>query len=71
MKPLDRFTQIWAVDFEFSTGSDLNPDPLCMVAIELRSEQTIRMWREELRSCSRAPFDTGPNSVMVAYSARS
>ena len=69
MHPLDRFNQSWAVDFEFSTGSDLNSDPLCAVAIELRSNQTVRMWREELRARPRAPFDTGPNTVMVAYSA--
>jgi hypothetical protein len=66
---LNRFEEVWAVDFEYPTDPDLHPDPLCMVATGLRSGRTIRLWRDELRTLRRAPFDTGPLSLMLAYSA--
>jgi DNA polymerase I len=40
-----------------------------MCAIEQRTGTKIEMWREELLRCRHAPFDVGPNSVMVAYMA--
>jgi hypothetical protein len=35
----------------------------------LRHVRTIRMWREQLLATTRPPFDIGPNTLFVAYSA--
>src|SRR5262245_15882476 len=35
----------------------------------LRHVRTIRMWREELLASKRPPFDIGPDTLFVAYSA--
>src|SRR5262245_42857273 len=47
--------------------------PLCMVAHvldeNLRHVRTIRMWRDELLAAKHPPFDVGPDTLLVAYSA--
>jgi DNA polymerase I len=68
---LDRFPykEIWCCDFEFF-GSDGNrPTPVCMVAQEARSGRTLQIWQDELAQMSEAPFDTGPETLFVAYFA--
>jgi hypothetical protein len=40
-----------------------------MCAIERRTGAKVEMWRDQLLRCRQAPFDVGPNSVMVAYMA--
>jgi hypothetical protein len=40
-----------------------------MVAQELISRRQIRMWRDELLTLKKAPFNTGPDAVLVAYFA--
>jgi hypothetical protein len=40
-----------------------------MVAREFRSGKLIRLWKDELRARRRPPFDIGPDSLFVAYSA--
>jgi len=40
-----------------------------MVAKEARSGQVIRLWQDELVRCGKAPFDVGPDSLLVAYYA--
>src|SRR5215213_7011937 len=40
-----------------------------MVARGLCSGREVRLWREELLALPTAPFDTGPESVFVAYYA--
>jgi DNA polymerase I len=62
------FREIWACDFEFRTPPGERPHPVCMCARELRSRREIQLWEEELR-IPAAPFDVGPDSVMLAYSA--
>jgi hypothetical protein len=64
-----RFRAIWHVDFEFREDADHLPIPVCMHGREERSGTTISLWRDELVRLSRAPFDTGPDSVMVAYAS--
>jgi len=44
---LEPFREIWCVDFEFMTGSGRRPDPVCLVAHEIRSDRTIRLWRDQ------------------------
>jgi hypothetical protein len=63
------FREIQMVDFEFQAPPGDNPEPLCMVAKELLSGRTIRLWQDELRAAAAPPFDTGPDTLFVAYYA--
>ena len=63
------FREIWACDFEFSAPDGERPTPLCMVAIELKSGREIRLWADELARLPEAPFNTGPDSLFVAFYA--
>jgi DNA polymerase-1 len=74
---LDRlpYEHVVAADFEFEFGghatfeeancSGERPRPVCMVARELRSGQTWRIWRGE--AGPRPPFPIGPDAIFVAY----
>ena len=59
------------LDFEYEIAPGDLPDVLCMVAYvldeNLRHVRTIRLWRGEFGSMP--PFDIGPNTLFVAYSA--
>jgi hypothetical protein len=63
------FREIWGVDLEYEAASGERPAPLCMCAKEFRSGREIRLFGDELLALKRAPFDTGPDSVTVAYAA--
>ncbi|MCZ6638311.1 MAG: DNA polymerase [Alphaproteobacteria bacterium] len=63
------YREIWAVDFEFNGGPGERPNPVCMVAKELRSGRMHRLWRNQLHELDGPPFDMGPNSLFVAYYA--
>ena len=63
------FREIWACDFEFRAPPGERPHPVCMCARELRSGREITLWEDELRQLSAAPFDVGPDLVMLTYSA--
>ena len=53
------FTEIWAVDFEFGAEPGENPEPVCLVAWELRSGRKLRLWRDEFGAAP--PYPTGPD----------
>src|SRR5215217_4270639 len=61
------FCEIWAVDFEFVANPGENPDPVCLVAWELRSGRKWRLWQDEFGLTP--PYSTGPDSLFVAYYA--
>src|SRR4029079_1316070 len=63
------FRELWCVDFEFRSDPGERPWVVCMVAQELISRRQIRMWRDELLALKKAPFNTGPDAVLVAYYA--
>jgi DNA polymerase I len=63
------FPGVWCVDFEFNGGPGERPRPVCMVAKEWRSGREVRLWRDKLLALRKAPFDTGPDSLLVAYFA--
>lgn len=63
------YSQIWAVDFEFMAAPGERPDPVCMVAHELRSNTRLRLWRDELLGCHQPPFSTGADTLCIAYFA--
>jgi len=69
----EHFTQTIVADFEYEIEKGGLPNPLCMVAYvldeHLRHVRTIRMWREELLTSKHPPFDIGPDTLFVAYSA--
>ncbi len=62
------FRQVWAVDFEFIARPGERPEPICMVARELRSRELIRLWQDELRR-PEPPFPLDQSSLFVAYYA--
>jgi hypothetical protein len=63
------FREIWAVDFEFDARPGSRPDPVCMVARELRLGRLVRWWRDQLHSAAGPPYPTDdPDSLLVAYS---
>ena len=64
---LDVFREAWAVDFEFIAPPGERPDPVCLVARELKSGRTVRLWRDQFGHVP--PYSIGPNSLFVAYYA--
>jgi hypothetical protein len=71
MSVLDRlpYREVWVVDFEFGGGGGNNPVPRCLVARELRSGRTIRIWEDELLRMRKPPYPTDQTSLFVAYYA--
>ena len=65
------FGKIVVCDFEYEAAPGDFPHPLCMVAFvlddKLRHERTVRLWRGDFPS--EPPFDIGPDTLFVAYSA--
>jgi hypothetical protein len=61
------FAQIWAVDFEYDARPGENPQPVCLVAWELRGGHKARLWCDEFGS--KPPYPTGPSSLFIAYYA--
>jgi len=66
---LDRFGEIWAVDFEFHQPSGERPGVICMVAHEIRSGRSFLMWRDQLKGLRRPPYGIGSDSLFIAYYA--
>jgi DNA polymerase family A len=74
---LDAYSAIVVADFEFEFGghasfedasrSGERPRPVCMVARDLRSGQTWRLWRDEFGPAP--PFPIGPDALFVAFYA--
>jgi hypothetical protein len=65
---LDRlpFRAVWVLDFEFHQLDGSLPDPLCVVARELKSGVRIERWLEK-DDPGPCPYDTGPDSAFVAH----
>jgi hypothetical protein len=65
----DQFRSIWHVDFEYRQDANHLPVPIAMYAREHRTDAEIGpLDRRQLLSLRRAPFDTGPDAVMISYS---
>jgi DNA polymerase-1 len=65
--PLRSFEQIWLADFEFIAKPGERPDVVCLCARELRSGQTVRMWRDQLGATP--PYRTDPGALFVCFAA--
>src|SRR5262245_612532 len=61
------YPELWAVDFEFAAPPGERPVPVCMVACELRSGRTIRLWQDQFGPAP--PFPTNAPTLFVAYYA--
>ena len=66
---MERFNSIWLVDFEFKSDAGERPVPVCMVAREVRSGRLIRLFQDELRQWTTAPYPVAANALFVAYYA--
>lgn len=67
-KKLSDYRAVWFVDFEFRALPGERQEPVCLVARELRSNRLVRRWlTDDPQDCP--PFDTGPDSLFVAYFA--
>jgi hypothetical protein len=64
---LEVFREIWAVDFEFIALPGERPEPVCLVANELRSGRRLSLWRDQFGSYP--PYSIGADSLFVAYYA--
>src|SRR5262249_59249329 len=61
------YREIWLVDFEFIAEPGENPDPVCLVAWELRSGHKMKVWRNVFGD--HPPYATGADVLFVAYYA--
>jgi hypothetical protein len=61
--------EMWSIDFEFRITDGGLPYVVCLVAREYWSGHEIRLWRDELLKLRQAPFNTGNDSIVVAYYA--
>jgi hypothetical protein len=61
------FRAVWVLDFEFVAPPGERPDPVCLVAHELRSGRVVRLFREELRARRESPLPTGPDVLHVTF----
>ena len=64
---LDTYREVWAVDFEFMAPPGERPTPVCLVARELKSGRTIRLWRDQFGPVP--PYSIEPDCLFVAYYA--
>jgi hypothetical protein len=69
MDGLATFREIWLCDFEFSAPPGERPTPLCMVARELRTGRTLRLWRDDLYALDKPPIGASASTLFVAYYA--
>jgi hypothetical protein len=63
------YARIIALDFEFFGAEGDNPQVVCLVTSDLLSGETQRYWREDLLRMSHPPFDTGRDTLVLAYFA--
>jgi hypothetical protein len=60
---------VLSVDFEYASAPGERPAPLCAVARDVLSGELSRVWLEGGHVPARPPFDTGPDTLYVAYMA--
>ncbi|MGE4480863.1 DNA polymerase [Acidocella sp.] len=63
---------VWAVDFEYRRAGLVEGNalhPVCLVARELISGKVLKVWQDDLRAMTQAPFPVGEDALFVAYNA--
>ena len=61
------YAEIWAVDFEFRARPGQNPEPVCLVAWELRSGRKLRVWQDEFATPEHRTYSAFLNLAQKAY----
>jgi hypothetical protein len=61
------YREIWAIDFEFGSTPGDRPQPVCLVAKELRTGRLLRLWENQLRAYGEPPYHIDPGVLVVAY----
>jgi hypothetical protein len=61
------FREIWLHDFEFVAQPGEHPDVVCLAAHELRSGQTLRLWRDQLGPLP--PYRTDRDALFINFVA--
>lgn len=61
------YARVWCVDFEFSHKPGGLPEPLCLVAREVRTQELIRVWLAD--KLQPRPITFGQGDLLVAYYA--
>lgn len=69
LRELQKYTEIWFVDFEFRAAPGERQVPICMVALEYKTKSLLRLWEDDLRNTDRPPLSLGPDVLYVAYYA--
>ena len=59
------FREVWLVDFEFAAPPGERPTPVCLVAREMGSGRTLRLWEDDLRRLDRPPYPIGRETAEV------
>ncbi len=57
------------MDTEYSAPAGHRPQPICLVARELRTGRQLRLWEDQLAQLPAAPFRTDRRALFVAYAA--
>lgn len=66
----DRYAAIWVVDTEYVQPDGCRPDPVCVVARELRTGRLEREWLANRSTTPPpCPYDLGPDALFIAYMA--
>jgi DNA polymerase I len=65
----ERFRKEWHIDCEYREDVNHLPVPVSLCAIERHSGAVIFLRRDQLQKLKQAPFNTGPDSLVVAYAA--
>src|SRR5262249_14972727 len=63
------FDEVVLADFEFVALPGERPRPVCLVARELASGRSHRVFGGDLVALKRPPYPIGPNVLFVAYYA--
>jgi DNA polymerase-1 len=64
------FDEIWLHDFEFVSKPGEIPDVVCLVAHELRSGRTLRLWRDQLDKLGKhPPYRTDRRVLFISFVA--
>ena len=61
------FKQVIAVDFEFGAKEGETPEVRCMVAKDLCSGVTAKLWEDELYEMGVAPFPVNESALWIAH----
>lgn len=60
-------SKVWIVDFEFISTDGNRPEPVCMVATEINSGETKKIWLEGVKE-PRPPFNFDEGYYVAYYS---